>query len=65
MDNVKPVYVSVKTAAFELGVPAAWLRREAGAGRIPCLQIGRKRLFNINVVLHVLAERASEDGGKK
>ena len=58
MDITKPKYVNVKAAAFELGVPAAWLRREADAGRIPCLRAGRKRLFNPKAVLNVLAERA-------
>ena len=63
MDDIKPKFVNVKTAAFELGVPAAWLRREADAGRVPCLRAGRNRLFDVEAVVSSLAQLAAQGGG--
>lgn len=40
----------------------AWLRREAKAGRIPCLRVGRRLLFNTDAVERLLAERAAKEG---
>jgi hypothetical protein len=45
----------------QLRLPREWLRQEALAGRIPCLRIGRKMLFNCEAVERTLAERAAED----
>jgi hypothetical protein len=42
-----------------LRIPAPWLRGEALAGRIPCLRIGRRLLFNPEAVERALAERAA------
>jgi hypothetical protein len=42
-----------------LQLPRPWLRAEALAGRIPCLKIGRKLLFNPDAVEKALAERAA------
>jgi len=42
-----------------LGISADWLKTEADAGRIPCLKVGRKRLFNVKAVQEKLAERAA------
>jgi hypothetical protein len=42
-----------------LGVPARWLAEEADASRIPCLRVGRRRLFDPAAVEHRLLERAS------
>lgn len=39
------------------GLPAAWLRREADAGRLPCIRAGRLRMFDLDAVLKALAER--------
>jgi hypothetical protein len=36
-----------------------WLRQEALAGRIPCLRVGRKLLFNAEAVKAALYERAA------
>jgi hypothetical protein len=41
-----------------LKVPAAWLKREADAGRVPCLNADGRYLFNSDAVERVLAERA-------
>ena len=46
--------------AANLHLPRVWLNAEADAGRIPCLCVGRQRLFNVSAVRTVLAERAAE-----
>lgn len=38
-------------------LPAAWLRREADAHRLPCIRAGRQRMFDLTAVLKVLKER--------
>lgn len=45
--------------ARRLNIPTDWILKEARAGRIPSLQIGRKRLFNVDAVRARLAERAA------
>jgi hypothetical protein len=46
-------------------LPAAWLRREADAGRIPCIVVGRSRMFDIASVMTALAERAASRRNRK
>ncbi len=46
------------------GLPAAWLRREADAGRLPCIRAGRLRMFDLAAVLTALAERQTKGGAK-
>jgi hypothetical protein len=43
--------------AERTGLPAAWLRREADAGRLPCIRAGRLRMFDLAAVLKALADR--------
>ncbi len=57
-----PDLVPLPTLARLLRLPAAWLRDEAKAGRIPALRAGRKWLFNSTAVQRVLARRAAEGG---
>lgn len=45
--------------ARRLRLPAAWLRAEAVAGRIPSLRAGRRLLFNVEAVERTLLERAA------
>jgi hypothetical protein len=45
--------------AARIRLPASWLRVEALAGRIPCLRVGRKLLFNPEAVERALAEQAA------
>ena len=45
------------SAALQL--PIGWLDREANAGRIPCLDAGGTKLFNVEAVRRSLAERAA------
>jgi len=51
---------NLRGLAAELQLPREWLATEADAGRIPCLRIGRRRLFNVDAVRRALAERAAE-----
>ncbi len=51
--------VNVHGLARRLRLPAAWLRDEAEAGRIPSLKAGRRRLFNVEAVEHCLLDRAA------
>jgi excisionase family DNA binding protein len=46
------------------GLPAAWVRREADAGRLPCIRAGRLRLFDLAAVLNALAKRQTKGGAK-
>lgn len=57
-----PRHVSLAVLADQTGVPLHWLRREADAGRLPCLIIGRRRLFNVEAVLKSLARRQAKGG---
>jgi hypothetical protein len=45
-----------------LHVPAAWLRAEAEAGRIPHLRAGKVLLFDPDLVEKLLIERARKEG---
>lgn len=56
-------FLSAERAAIRLGVPAAWLKAEARAGRIPHLQAGRRVLFNLAIVEQALLERAETTEG--
>jgi excisionase family DNA binding protein len=52
-------FLPPESTADRLGVPVAWLRREAQAGRIPHLKAGRRILFNPELVERVLLERTA------
>lgn len=56
MDS-KPIYESAFQTASKLGVPEAWLKREADAGHIPCVRAGRRRMFNLDAVARALGAR--------
>ncbi len=43
----------------KLGLPVSWLKQEAKAGRLPCLKVGRRFLFNLSAVETALSERAA------
>ncbi len=51
--------INLHALALHTRLPREWLRQEALAGRIPCLRIGRKLLFNPEAVENALAERAA------
>jgi hypothetical protein len=52
---------NVHTLARKLGLSAVWLKAEANAGRIPCLKVGRRLLFNAAAVERALLARAGGD----
>ena len=60
--------VPLSPAARRLRVPSRWLKAEAEAGKVPCLNAGGRLLFDLQVVARVLAERAqaspATEGGK-
>ena len=58
------ILVNLAGLSRHLHLPLPWLRAEANAGRIPCLKVGRKRLFNVEAVEDALAERAAHGAGK-
>jgi len=63
MSDTKAVsgsFVPLKVAAIRLGLPAAWLRAEAVAGRVPCLRAGRRLLVNPPAVERALLDRARQ-----
>jgi hypothetical protein len=53
--------LTLSRLAARCRLPREWLREEALAGRLPCLRIGRKLLFNLTAVQQVLAERAASN----
>lgn len=57
-------YLRVEELARATRLPAAWLRREADAGRLPCIRAGRLRMFDLTTVLNALAERQTKGGAK-
>lgn len=57
-------FLPLRRAAVRLGVPAAWLRAEADAGRVPHLRVGRRLLVNPQAVERVLLDRSRQAGGE-
>ena len=54
------VFLPVDQTATRLGVPAAWLKAEAKADRLPHLKAGRRILFHVQTVERALLARASD-----
>ena len=50
---------NINGLAYALKISRNWLKAEADEGRIPFLKAGKKRLFNIEAVRRVLAQRAA------
>jgi excisionase family DNA binding protein len=51
--------LTLNRLAARLRLPRDWVRREAMAGRLPCLRVGKKLLFNLAAVEQALADRAA------
>ena len=49
-----------RVVAHRLGIPMAWLREEAKAGRLPSLKVGKRLLFCPEAVERALLQRAGE-----
>ena len=56
---VSETFQPVRLVASKVGVPAAWLRAEAEAGRLPHLRAGRQILVAPEQIEKALLERAS------
>uniref|UniRef100_A0A6M3L3D6 Uncharacterized protein n=1 Tax=viral metagenome TaxID=1070528 RepID=A0A6M3L3D6_9ZZZZ len=50
-------------AARRMGVTVQWLKAEAKAGRVPCLQAGTRYIFDFAALTHALSERAAQANG--
>jgi len=61
--DIHKTFVPVRHAAAELGVPLAWLKREAEAGRIPAVQAGKRWLVHLKRTRAALTVRAEKAGG--
>jgi hypothetical protein len=57
--NSKPELLPLRFMARMLRLPAKWLKEEALAGRVPCLDAGGQLMFNPVAVEAVLADRAA------
>lgn len=55
--EVEKRFTSLHRLAQLTGLPAEWLKREAKAGRIPYLEIGRRMMFNPKLVEQALMNR--------
>ena len=53
----KPLGLNALAAAVRL--PRDWLLVQASAGRIPCLRVGRRLLFNLSAVQAAIADLAA------
>jgi hypothetical protein len=62
MNATRPALLPLTHLARYLSAPAAWLREEAEAGRIPHLKAGKTLLFDPDAVEQVLLERARREG---
>ena len=57
-------FIPLHALSRRLGLPAAWIKAEAEAGRIPSLRAGRRLMFNPDAVERILIElgKADADG---
>jgi hypothetical protein len=55
--------VTLARASRSLGLPTAWLRKEADAGRVPCLIAGDRYLFDLEIVREIVMERTRRGDG--
>lgn len=53
----RETFITLQSLAQRLGLPAAWLKSEAEAGRIPSLRAGRRLAFNHEQVEAALLRR--------
>ncbi|MCZ6651778.1 MAG: hypothetical protein O7D91_01990 [Planctomycetota bacterium] len=58
-------YYSLEALAAALALPKGWLKHEADAGRIPCLRVNSRRMFDLQAVRDALAERAIQNRTEK
>ena len=63
MDTERPTLQPVGPTARYLRVPVKWLRREAEAGRVPCLRADSRYLFDPKLVERALLQRVRQTNG--
>ena len=56
---METTFICLRRLSQLTGLPDAWLRAEANAGRIPSVRIGRKLLFHFPAVERALLETVS------
>ena len=56
--NIK-TFIPLRNLAHRLGLPAAWLKREAESGRIPSLRVNHRLMFNQKTVEEFLMDYAA------
>jgi len=61
LTGMTPKLISLRALAQQTGLFAEYLKREADAGRIPCIRAGRRRMFDLEAVLRELAARAERE----
>jgi len=54
-------FIPLDVLALKLALPGKWLRQEVDAGRIPYLQVGRRRLFDLETVRAALVKRSAQE----
>lgn len=52
--------MQLRRMAREIGVNYQWLRQTAEAGKVPCLKVGRRYLFNRQATIQAVAKLAAE-----
>ena len=62
MDKPQPELLPLGTMAARARVTQRWLRTEAEAGRIPCLNADNRLLFHAETVERLLLDRARRQG---
>lgn len=49
-------------AATTLGLPRTWLKSQADSGALPSILVGKRRLYDVEIVREALNRRAEQDG---
>ena len=52
---------TLDSVARTLGVPHGWLREQVGAGIVPCIQAGGRRLFDLDSVREAIIESQRQE----
>jgi hypothetical protein len=58
VETLDETFQPIRLVASRVGVPAAWLRAEAEAGRVPHLRAGRQILISLEQAEQTLLRRA-------
>jgi len=61
--NQIKTFVSIQSAASELGIPVSWLEQQAQSNKIPTIRAGRRWLVHLERTRAKLTELAEQTGG--